>query len=139
MIEIAESFVGAGGVGELIHRPNDFGHLPGAFEGLVDGPGNLIGEVVDVGSGEALFQVVAAPVESVPRRHSPWTRAATVTIRPITDQDSRRKTMLSLTYWIGVLISCAMPAASWPMTSNFCIWRICSCKSFPAPWRLPAE
>ena len=26
-------------------------------------------------------------------------------------------------YCVGVLISCAMPAASWPMDSSFCAWR----------------
>ena len=29
---------------------------------------------------------------------------------------------LSPTNWIGVFISCAMPAASWPIDSSFCAW-----------------
>ncbi len=121
MIEIAEGFVGAGGVGELIDRTDDLGHLPCAFEGFVDGAGNLVGEVVDVATTKHLSRSSRLRVESVPSLHSSWTRAATVTILSITDQDSRRKTMLSLTYWIGVLISWAMPAASCPMTSSFCV------------------
>ena len=36
---------------------------------------------------------------------------------------SFRKLVLSPMNWIGVLISWAMPAASWPMASSFWAWR----------------
>jgi len=39
---------------------------------------------------------------------------------------SLRKMVLSPTYWMGVLISWAMPAASWPMASSFWAWRSCT-------------
>ena len=42
--------------------------------------------------------------------------------------DSFRNPMLSPTNCAGVLISCAMPAASWPTASSFCAWRSCSSK-----------
>ena len=43
--------------------------------------------------------------------------------------ESFRKRTLSPMNWVGVLISCAMPADSWPMDSSFWAWAS-SCSSF---------
>src|SRR5437879_5957115 len=61
-----------------------------------------------------------APPSPDPRRGAA-PGGSSATISP--SKASRRKRTLSPTNCTGVLISCAMPAASWPTDSSFWAWR----------------
>ena len=88
-------------------------------------------------ASSAIFRTAAAsPGAAIPASWRSRRACCAATSCPSAVNASRRKMVLSPMYWVGVLISWAMPAASWPMDSSFWAWRIwtslrsCSASAF---------
>ena len=120
---------------ELLHRADDLRHALDPLERLRDGARDLLRHVLEVGRVRRLPQLARSRSGSTPL----LSRAATISRWRFRStrrgRESRRGgiRMLSPTYWMGVLISCATPAARWPIPSSFCARRSCAFASSSSP------
>ena len=123
LVEVHRDFFAAAGMGEIAHGADDAGDVVEPFQGLLDGAGRLGQEEIQVALREGLFQL--GDQGGGGRRFLDGVEEELVPAEQGNERakDFCRKRMLSPMYWVGVLISWAMPAARWPTDSSFWAWR----------------